>query len=342
MPFALDPDAEPGTSPADNPYAFSADLTAALTNAWYTVIDREPFEWSYEIVTTEGDVTTVDYRGCPGPVDDPAYAAICDNVPVETPLFSGPRWRLRPNKFGQDIPGLEIPITAGDEGPCTPPPFSQDQIKYDVGADTQVVLNLLDWDEDEGPSPLASSRGWVDSALYNTFIEIVETVEVNGEERQITSIGLPMSEDFDLAVYVKGDRKPMFLYDAQLVVNYEGEELPPPEDDVDAELTTLQSPARVTLGDTMEADAEVTNNGTGRVSGTVDLEGVTNRGATIGPVSQPFSDLEAGASTTVNFIYIADTDDKPYKINWTATVVVENDMVQDNDTATALTKVRKN
>ena len=35
-----------------------------------------------------------------------------------------------------------------------------------------------------------------------------------------------MTEDFDLAVYVKGDRKPTAVYDAHLEIEYEGEWIP--------------------------------------------------------------------------------------------------------------------
>ena len=120
MPFAIT-GAPVGDEPGADPYPFSSDLREALTNAYYTTIDREPFEWSYVIETVDGDVKTVDYRGCPGPIEDPAYAVICgpgntegrDEIASGTPLFSGPRWRLKPNKFGQDLPGLEIPTTAG-------------------------------------------------------------------------------------------------------------------------------------------------------------------------------------------------------------------------------------
>ena len=35
-----------------------------------------------------------------------------------------------------------------------------------------------------------------------------------------TTNGLPMTDDFDLAVYVKGDRKATAVYDAQLVIDY--------------------------------------------------------------------------------------------------------------------------
>ncbi len=128
-------------------------------------------------------------------------------------LVSGPRWRLKPNKFGQDIPGLEIPLNE-----CTPPPYTRDNIKYEVGAPVTTVINLLDWDpEGEGaPSPLSSTKGWVD-ITQNGFVTVADTV--NGVA--VSTNGLPMTSDFDLAVYVKGDRKPTSVYSAQLFINEE-------------------------------------------------------------------------------------------------------------------------
>ena len=70
-------------------------------------------------------------------------------------LVSGPRWRLKANKFGQDIPGLEIPLIE-----CSPPPFTKENIKYNVGEPVTTVINLLDWEDENGP--LATSKGWVD------------------------------------------------------------------------------------------------------------------------------------------------------------------------------------
>jgi hypothetical protein len=315
-------DPEPGAPP----FPFSADLTGAFTNAYYTTIERDPFEWSYEMITTEGDATEHDFLGCPGPIDDPLFATLCSDIPADTPLASGPRWRLKANKFGQDIPGLEIPAVE-----CSPPPFQRDNIKYIVGEPVTTVINLLDWDDSEGPSPLATSKGWIDSELYNPYITVVETV--NG--RQITSNGLPMSEDFDLAVYVKGDRKSTAVFNAQLFIDYEGE-----VEEVDAELTALGAPATIRLGDDTVITATVTNNGTGAISGSVELTGVTNRGATIGPVIQSFTDLAVGGQFPAAFNYTATTHNRPYTIDWTAIVTVEGDTVSDNDTATASTRVR--
>ncbi|WP_295880440.1 hypothetical protein [uncultured Thiohalocapsa sp.] len=345
-PFALDPDAMPGTDPVDPPYAFSEDLTEGLTNAWFTTIDREPFEWSYAVITDDLDeqTRTVDYRGCPGPIEDPAYAALCTNVPADAPLFSGPRWRLKPNKFGQNLPGLEIPTTAGLEEACTPPPFSRGLIKYEVGAPTVTVLNMLDWDEAEGgPSPLASSRGWVD-ADANDFIEIVDEINDNGDIRKITTLGAPMSEDFDLLIYVKGDRKPTFLYNAQLVLEYEGE-VPAPADEADMAMTQLTVPLKVS-GQQPDArvkdiTVEACNNGPAEAAGVVSLTGVSlvPGVATVG-YAHVFSGLASGACTSEVFSWTA--PDIGTSITWTAEVTVSGDLVDpvaDNNSADGTTLV---
>jgi hypothetical protein len=96
---------------------------------------------------------------------------------------------------------------------CSPPPFQSDNIKYVVGTPVTTVINLLDWADEN--SPLATSKGWVD-VTANEFVTVVD--EVNGIP--ITSNGLPMSSDFDLAVYVKGDAKSTAVFNAQLIIEY--------------------------------------------------------------------------------------------------------------------------
>jgi len=265
-PFALDPEAVPGDLPEDDPYAFSSDLRGALTNAFYTTINRDPFEWSYD---ADPDPLVQDFVG----------SALPDDTLGE--LVSGPRWRLKPNKFGQDLPGLEIPLVE-----CSPPPFLSDNIKYEVGVPTTTVINLLDW-ADETTSPLATSKGWVD-VTANEFVTVVD--EVNG--MPITSNGLPMTNDFDLAVYVKGDRKSTAVYNARLIIEYEGE-VPVPPEDYDLVLSELEVPDRVSLGETEEVEVEVTNDGPAVASGTVTLTGVSNRGD-VYEFSADFVDLAAG------------------------------------------------
>jgi len=144
--------------------AASEDLLEGYTNAWYTTMNREPFE---PVLNADG-----------------------------TEYIVGPRWRLQPDKYGQDLPSVVIPL---DPSATANP--TKDQVKYEVGAETQTVLNLLDW---ETPiSPLAISAGWQNNS---------GTVSANG---------LNMTENFDVALYVKGDIKPATIYSAELVMDYE-------------------------------------------------------------------------------------------------------------------------
>jgi len=143
--------------------ATSEDLDEGYTNAWYTTMDREPFTADLD---ENGD------------------------------YISGPRWRLQTDKYGQDLPGVVMPID-----PSVTANPTKDQVKYEVGDDTETVINLLDW---EFPvSPLSISAGWQNNS---------GTVSDNG---------VNMTENFDVAFYVKGDIKPATLYNTQLVLSYE-------------------------------------------------------------------------------------------------------------------------
>lgn len=138
-------------------------MLEGFTNAWYTTMDREPFEASFD--------------------EDGEY-------------ISGPRWRLQPDKYGQDLPSVVIPLDPSD-----PLPITSSEVKYEVGEDTTTVINLLDW---EFPvSPLSISAGWANNT---------GTVSENG---------LNMTDDFDVAFYIKGDTKPASLYDTTLLMEYE-------------------------------------------------------------------------------------------------------------------------
>jgi hypothetical protein len=314
MPFALDPAVTPGVAPADDPFAFSSDLQKAFTNAYYTTINRDPFEWSYD---ANPDPMIQDFVGSAFP-DDTLGA-----------LVSGPRWRLKPNKFGQDLPGLEIPLIE-----CSPPPFKSDNIKYEVGTPVTTVINLLDWADEN--SPLATSKGWVD-VTANEFVTVVG-VDANGNP--ITSNGLPMTDDFDLAVYVKGDAKSTAVYNAKLIIEYEDEGPVEPPADFDLALSELDVPARVRLGETEEVGVEVTNIGPAAASGTVTLTGVSNRGDTV-VFSASFTDLASGEEFEAEWDWTA-PGTKPSTVNWTAVVTADGDTNPTNDTATAQTKVRRN
>lgn len=186
------------------PQLLSEDLREGFTNGWYTSINRDPFEWSYRDATQSDNI--FDFVGFSEPLSEE------EMIEENLEFVSGPRWRLKAGKFGQDIPGLDIP-----QEECSAPPFQMDNIKYRTGEDTITTINLLDWDEEKnGPSPLATSKGWVD-VTQNGFVEIAQTV--NGTP--ISKNGAPMTDDFDLTVYIKGDKKPVAITSAKLVVEYE-------------------------------------------------------------------------------------------------------------------------
>ncbi len=177
--------------------ALSSDLVSGLTNAWYTTQDRDPFE--------------------PVPVEGSTYDV-------------GPRWRLKSNKYGQDLPGVEIP-----QDPSAPPPPTSSEIKYEVGAYTETVINLLDWN---GISPLSLSTGWItiapgrldedgDGLIDEGWSSVNDSLEANDllpTDPIITAVspnGLRLSPNFDVSFYIKGDQKPVELYDTELVMSYE-------------------------------------------------------------------------------------------------------------------------
>ncbi len=155
---------------ADTKILTSSDLKDGFTDAWYTSMDRDPFEAVYD---ADGN------------------------------YIVGPRWRLKSNKFGQDLPGVEIPLI-----PNSQPPFQKDNIKYEVGELTTTTINLLDWEAGED-SPLLYSNGWV---IANPDIVNDDGVTVNG---------LKLTDKFDVAFYIKGDRKPTQVYNAQLKLTFE-------------------------------------------------------------------------------------------------------------------------
>ena len=201
----------------------SEDLAEGFTAAWYTSVDREPFEWSYDKFPDDPfKQDFISFRSA----DEAAAAGY-----TEDSLVSGPRWRLTPNKFGQDLPGLEVPLTEN-----TSPPYQKDNIKYETGEFTTTTLNLLDW---EGASPLTDPTGWMlidptrmdengDGLIDEGWSAVNGTLGAGDAlptgliTEAVTPNGMTLTPDFlDTAVYVKGDRQDSAkLYDMQLEIEY--------------------------------------------------------------------------------------------------------------------------
>ncbi len=227
---------------------------------------------------------------------------------------------------------MDIPLIE-----CSPPPFKSDNIKYVVGTPVTTIINLLDWDGDD--SPLSTSKGWVD-VTSNEFVEIAGDVD----GIPYTTNGLPMTDDLDLAVYIKGDRKSTAVYNVKVVIEYDGE-IPVPPTDFDLALSFLDVPARVLLGQTTFVAVDVTNNGPTAAGGPVTLSGVSNRGELVVFTADTGS-IAPGQTVTVpappEIWEWTAPDGKPATVSWTAQVTADGDVNPSNDTAVATTKVRKN
>jgi len=307
--------------PRAPPLRFSSDLIGGFTNGYYTSTNRDPFEWSYRDMTT--DPLVYEFVGTALPLSDAEAAE------ASFELVSGPRWRLRANKFGQNIPGLEIPL-----GECSPPPFTKENIKYEVGEMVTTVINLLDWADEN--SPLKTSKGWVD-VLVNSVVEIAGTDSVSGIP--YTTNGLPMTEDFDLAVYIKGDRKPLALFNARLLIEYDGETPVEPED-YDVAIIGMYSEAVVVEGVGFEVLVVVANLGPAAASGELEFECTSNRGDLWEFVNRPFTNVEDGWTEFYTFP-LAEGVEKPAKVTCVATAVVDGDIDPTNNTDSVVTKIVK-
>lgn len=266
----------------------TADLAGGYTTEWYTSTNREPFEWSYDRFSDDP------YRNVFESFRDPDLAAAAGYT--EDDLVSGPRWRLTPNKFGQDLPGLEVPLE-----PESKPPFQNDNIKYETGEFTTTTLNLLDWD---GISPFANSTGWMAVDPYRLDENRDGLIDegwskVNGNLGEgdavpeglilsaVTPNGVQLSPDhFDTSIYVKGDRQDAAkLYDMQLVIEYEGGASSEPIGSVQQVVRLTHAPKSVTFEQGSQFDnpvvfASVTTLN-GRQPVTVELSEVTSGGATL-------------------------------------------------------------
>lgn len=158
--------------------------------------------------------------------------------------MSGPPWRLTPNRFGRDLPGIENPAE-----PNTPPPYQRDNIKYETGEPTTTKINLLAWDADgdciPDPSPFSTSKGWmfvdagrmdengdgVIEAEWAAVTDLGGTVFQAGDAlptapilSAVTPNGITLSHEFfDTAICEKGGRQDAAkIFDTQVEIDYAG------------------------------------------------------------------------------------------------------------------------
>lgn len=329
---------EPPLPAGGFPYAFSGDLRSGYTNAWATSTDRDPFQW------TDG-------------LTPAGVSAHAGNALGEVTTTTGPRWRLLPNKFGQDIPGLEIP-GCGDLDPavcdnvvprCIPVPFTSAFIKYEVGEPATTVINLLDWEDvnengEQDDSPLATTAGWLEASanIQNwTANDTTGTVcqdedkFCNDTPNGVSINGAVLTDDFDVVVYVKGDRKPTELYDMTLYVEYVGDgDVVPPGPVLDAYPADLQLwplyGSIINVRDRAFVGVTVVNDATSDLDASGNITVVGKFGeVTLYTRTWPFT---LAPETSVTFSDNWKALSQPGLMEWTATVTdVAGETVTDNN-----------
>ena len=139
-----------------------------------------------------------------------------------------PRFRLKSSKFGQDIPGVEIPW-------------------YTKGALTTTTINLLAWNERDPithepmvppvPSPLAQSANW------NNYLDLNPNDPADTVQDGVSFEGMALTADLDLMLYIKGEYAGTSVYDVQLYVEWEDPDYPANQEEppVTADVITVET-----------------------------------------------------------------------------------------------------
>lgn len=224
-----------------------------------------------------------------------AWYTTLDRDPFGGP---NPRWRLKSSKYGQDLPGVELP-------------------QYERDTLTTTSLDLLSVKDEEGHSILAQSANWYRYLDINP--EKGDLVQDN-----FTADGCPLTQDFDLMVYLKGEYSGNEIYDAQLLITYEDPDSqnPPPAPVPDVSVDSITLP-QVTGGGSGEISVLLHNEVSGAASGMLSVEVRDGLGTLLDDYVTSFVTESAGAPSLLTFAWTA----PKYQTTVTATAVVSG--VQD-------------
>jgi hypothetical protein len=146
-----------------------------------------------------------------------------------------------------------------------------------------------------------------------------------------------MTDGFDLAVYIKGDRKPTALFSANLVINGEGI-LPPVMPDL--EIYKPKAPNNIFSGkeSSVEVWVALDDNSQAVGNGSVQFTGVGETGYVYLDVVKPFEELLPGDKTMVKVPFIAPPADDI--ITWTMTLLVNGVAVETAPQVQTVVKLR--
>jgi len=226
-----------------------------------------------------------------------------------------PRYRLTSSKYGQDNPGVEIP-------------------QYEAGQRYTTTIDLLSILDDEGHSVLAQSANWYDY------------LDVNPEKGDLidddfTIDGCPLSPDFDLMLYIKGEYSGTEVYNAQLVIEYEDPDYTePPVDQVDDAIYVFNTPNRLKPNATGTFAVQIWNEMDTVSTGMLDIV-VTdvNSGAVIDTYSTQYTTTLAGVP--IGYTYDFQAPDYKTTLSVTATLTPDGTEVDPGDNTATNTVVIK-
>jgi hypothetical protein len=228
-------------------------------------------------------------------------------VTLDRDPFAGPnpRYRLKSSKFGQDLPGVEIPW-------------------YEVGTPTTTTIDLLTIEDPATGAPiLAATRNWAD------WLDLAD-----GMDDGLSVEDCPLTADLDVMYYVKGEvGKPTTIHGATLEVVWDD---PNADAAPDLAVTALAVPSSIRVKSATTVSVSVANVLPGAATGTLTL--VARRGSdTIASFTQAVTTPADRSAVTYRFPWTSPSNAST--VTWTATVFNANDANQANDTRTATTVV---
>lgn len=236
-------------------------------------------------------------------------------VTLDRDPFGGtnPRWRLKSSKFGQDLPGVEIP-------------------QYPVGTPTTTTIDLLAPMKDAvtgvvGPSLLTRSANW------NAYLDAND-----GVTDGFTIEDCKVTPDLDLMLYIKGEvGKPTPLYTAALNIVYDDPNAGVPAP-VDLAVVSITAPNKIAPGASASVAATVQNNLAGVATGMLTITGKDKAGAVVGSFSGVVSTNADSTPTTYGFGWTAPAYSTV--VSWEARVTTTGDVNLSNNVKTSATLVK--
>lgn len=280
--------------------------TVAADGSWLSAVD------SYEGGDGEFIPAGTVLRDAAGKYTNAWYTTL-DRDPF---AGSNPRYRLKSSKFGQDLPGVEI-------------------TQYVAGTPTTTTIDLLSIkDAVTGLPVLADSKNW--NNFLDQYTDPLTGVVIDPVDGY--SVGeCPLTSDFDLMIYVKGEvGKPTVVRSAQLVVEYEDPNAVPPVT-VDLSITGTSIPSYAHKYETKTLTVSVNNTFSGVVNGTLTLVGKDKYGRIVGNFTSNVTTTANSTATTYSYTWKAPS--YATTVYWTATVTAAGDVNAANNVKTATTKV---